>query len=72
MTRTIEKVSDIEYTLTLSYADEQVDLSVTRNVIGDRQSVEAYATTLDRDTRRDHALLFPMPVMPAHEEGEIV
>lgn len=66
-------VGDGVATIHASYADEGVDLTVSREVRGGEPEAQQYVRFFDSDTRNNFSHLFPVPVVgpPEHPGGGV-
>jgi hypothetical protein len=72
MTKSVTKVSEKNFSVTISYADEGIDLTVTKKFIGDEKEADNYVQAMDRDARVNHAHLFPLPEPVIYEDEEML
>lgn len=71
MTSTVTAVSEKLHKVELSFTNEGVPLTVSRNVSGSQETALAYVPTLERDTRANYAEMFPLPTYePAMEDEQ--
>jgi len=70
MTYSVEQVSENKWLVTVDFNDEGIDRKATNEVIGTEEQAHAYAPTLARDFRENHADLFPPPVVEEHDYME--
>ena len=70
MTYVLERDGDVTNIL-MDFADEGVDLQVSRKVAGDETKAADYVKVLEADARRDYAELFPLPPVEDHPEEEM-
>ena len=70
MTHTVTNIEATKWLVSVSFADEGVQQSTSNTVIGTEEQANAYAPTLARDFRENHADLFPLPVVEEHEHME--
>jgi hypothetical protein len=53
----------------MSFADEGVNLNVSRNVAGNAEKAMTQVKVLEADTRKNYADLFPLPEVVIEDEG---
>ncbi|MEA4865360.1 MAG: hypothetical protein VB088_08180 [Sphaerochaeta sp.] len=70
MTHTITNIETNKWLVSISFADEGVPQGASTTVIGTEEQAHAYAQTLARDFRENHADLFPPPVVEEHDHME--
>ncbi|NCC90134.1 MAG: hypothetical protein EOM01_07260 [Spirochaetia bacterium] len=58
-------ITDIQ----MGFADEGVDLNVSRKVAGDAEKALTQVKVLEADTRKDFSDLFPLPEVVIEDEG---
>ena len=61
MTHTVTNIAANRWQVSVSFADEGVDATASNIVLGTEDQANAYAPTLARDFRENHAELFPLP-----------
>ena len=68
MTHTITELEGGLSVIALDFSDEGVSLEVSRRVRGGADGALAYLPHFARDTRVNHAELFPIDIDPDHDE----
>jgi hypothetical protein len=58
-------ITDIQ----MGFADEGVNLNVSRKVAGNAEKAMTQVKVLEADTRKDYADLFPLPEVVIEDEG---
>jgi hypothetical protein len=53
----------------MGFADEGVNLNVSRKVAGNAEKAMTQVKVLEADTRKDYADLFPLPEVVIEDEG---
>lgn len=72
MTHTVTNIATNRWLVDVFFADEGVDATARNIVVGTEEQAIAYAPTLARDFRDNHAELFPLPEPEVNPMEEMI